>query len=1166
MATRAEEVLKGFAGSMAYSIPELFGFDPPDYVRQYRYDSPIGGFASSALGSSVPYIGWYKASKYVPAFERTLAKIGAGYEATAPFATGAARAAARFVPLEVGRIGVNQAWGDSSFGEMASSAALNLALEGTAGGLINAALMGKKKLPKASDLGVAIDTPPQIQLRAWRRELSSRPPEQMPAITARMNALTQAIRNEEPIAKTAHVWKLAEGKDSNDLESLFQVGQSDDFQIKKLINGQHHFEDEGVWKNLLGENGIQVETPEGGFEDFIRYPRVVTPKNESAAWVASQRIKKNMTEIGDGWHIAKEAEDDMYILAKKMKDGDIFVTKTDSPDYFFKRANAMAAKTMDENIWVKQQYDAVPSRGRVADRAIDFLQKMPWRVVQTATNISKPYQGATVAFAKLANITGTTEGLATMKDSKMIGDFKGFINRALLPRRLQFRGAPELDFALKQAEAIKDEASMTADDVYMGRPTGEIVGQSLIARSNARDKGLVRPNLIENAINKIKPADVEKLSKLAMESPSQARLAQMQLAGDLDEDQFNLLEAFRKAGHETNQDITLQKAVWGELKPISDYVIPKKLGISEIPKTKPELTRMVSTQIYGAYKSMAEQSIRNTMQDQMRMAMLNYPEHAKIFKDRYNDLLGVPRPSAVAINKMADNLLAPIVGKDSASTIAGFANRTLVTFTLGGLETAFNVVNVLSGITQAIPEIMYAMNAQQMGRYDYSTYFPAMGSGGPVGTMSIPNPLKIMQGGFKMLRNPDETMTQLYNMAVVDGTVAPRNLEEFAGEGARSLVGVRQAFKDGNYLSGMEALALLPMQRSEQWARTITYTLAANTARMSGMDDLIQIHRLAKEITQNSAYMYGQAYRPAIFNNPVGSVFGLFQNWYMNYVGSMMDYAGAGIKYGHWGPLLWQQSSLAAIGGITASPLYGLAEAFNDEFSNDGLTKNIYSMMEEEHADGILYGLPAYLTGLSVSSSVGVDPVRSLQSLYSPALFDRIGSLGQAVKISFDNYSATGQSPFESDDVRRKLVQAFAPRSIQRAFQVMSDGAINSSSTGYPVLKNPSISDKVFHAMGISPLELAKSNREANMLYNDKQARRALVSVMGNAYSEAMDARDSRQMWEIIKAAQMQGVDIHSVMKSAAARNKAGNSSLMERASDPASTFRLFGAYGLRPH
>jgi hypothetical protein len=422
-----------------------------------------------------------------------------------------------------------------------------------------------------------------------------------------------------------------------------------------------------------------------------------------------------------------------------------------------------------------------------------------------------------------------------------------------------------------------------------------------------------------------------------------------------------------------------------------------------------------------------------------------------------------------------------------------------------------------------------------------------------------------MAGGFRRMRSPDADMNTLWEMGTRDGTLAPRNLEEFAGEGARSMQGVRQAFKDGDYVHGLQSLWLGPMSKSESLARAYTYTTATEAARMAGFTNLDDIHRFAREVTQNSMYMYGQAYRPGLFNNPVGSVMGLFQNWYFNYMGSLLDYVGAGVKHGYWTPLLWQQGSLAAIGGISATPLYGLANAMSEEFSDKNLMRNMYEMMDEEAADGILYGLPAYMLGVAVTPSLAVDPVRSLESIWSPVMYDRMAAMKNTFGMGIDQWARSGVNPLMSEDFRRGLMKTFAPRTLHRIYQSFMDTGIESISTGYPILKNPSVSDKIWYSMGLSPLELAKANREANMLYENKMARRAIISTMGNTYSEAMDRGDSRAMWEVIQAARYQGIDISSVMKSAATRSKKGNTDLLERSADPATKYRLFGAYGLKP-
>ena len=120
------------------------------------------------------------------------------------------------------------------------------------------------------------------------------------------------------------------------------------------------------------------------------------------------------------------------------------------------------------------------------------------------------------------------------------------------------------------------------------------------------------------------------------------------------------------------------------------------------------------------------------------------------------------------------------------------------------------------------------------------------------------------------------------------------------------------------------------------------------TGRLMGITDTGELGQFAKKFTERTNYLYGQADRAGIMTGPVGGTFGLFKNWMMHYVGNMAEYAGEGFKRNNWTPLLWQQASTFGIGGFAATPLYPLAQTFNDWASDDPLIVNAYEMMETE--------------------------------------------------------------------------------------------------------------------------------------------------------------------------------------------------------------------------
>ena len=127
-------------------------------------------------------------------------------------------------------------------------------------------------------------------------------------------------------------------------------------------------------------------------------------------------------------------------------------------------------------------------------------------------------------------------------------------------------------------------------------------------------------------------------------------------------------------------------------------------------------------------------------------------------------------------------------------------------------------------------------------------------------------------------------------------------------------------------------------------------------------------------------YNYSAADRPRVFTGPLGTVFGQFKNWSAHYIANMLEYAGEGFNHNNWSPLVWQMAGTTAIGGVSATALYPMAETVNGWISDKSLMENIYTRMGGGSgdamggnlADGVFMGLPMF-AGLSLSGSAA-DP------------------------------------------------------------------------------------------------------------------------------------------------------------------------------------------------
>src|SRR5205807_6666166 len=152
-------------------------------------------------------------------------------------------------------------------------------------------------------------------------------------------------------------------------------------------------------------------------------------------------------------------------------------------------------------------------------------------------------------------------------------------------------------------------------------------------------------------------------------------------------------------------------------------------------------------------------------------------------------------------------------------------------------------------------------------------------------------------------------------------------------------------------------------------------------------------------------------------------------------------------------------------------------------------------------------GLPA-LMGVAMSSGVDVpalsNPTRDAASLFSVASWGRVKSLGQAVGSAFDHWQATGEHPGTDKMTRDKLVQAFAPTTIYRSLGAFANpDSISALGTGYPLMKDASIPQKLLYSAGFTPTELQRGHDISQALYETHDALKSGEKKLSIAWAEA---------------------------------------------------------------
>lgn len=528
-----------------------------------------------------------------------------------------------------------------------------------------------------------------------------------------------------------------------------------------------------------------------------------------------------------------------------------------------------------------------------------------------------------------------------------------------------------------------------------------------------------------------------------------------------------------------------------------------------------------------------------------------------IVTSRFNALSGVEGEFSKFQNRMADKVLAPYLGSNSASKLVQGTNSALMHLQLGFGKLSYPITNIVGTLQTVAPELAFVMNASpETLRGTYHTLVPAYGTSGPVGAMGALNPLKIMSSAMRSMWKPDKALLRGVERGINERVLDPRIVEDYIGENRKALTQWKDNLKSPKGLLNMVLATseFLPAT-SERFARQLGF----NAAWIAGRDilkitDEDILYRFSKQFTERTMYLYGTADRPLAFTSPLGSSMGLFKNWMMNYTASMVEYLNLGLDKNIWSPLVWQTMGTFAVGGAAATPVYWAAEGASRIFADKSLMNWSYDEFSGGTSDALMYGLPAALTGVSLSSqmtSPGANPMRDAAQLFSFASWDRMKNLGGAVGTAVDNYRATGTHPASDPDVRNQLIKALAPVNIYRTMATQEDGVVRNLGTDLPQIKGMSWVDIQLYRAGLQPLDLEKNLTVANELYNTREKNRAATSRMGDAYAEAMAKGDSRAMEMLIQRSITLGVDVSAMLRSAVTRGKNEGTPVVERLSKP---------------
>lgn len=575
------------------------------------------------------------------------------------------------------------------------------------------------------------------------------------------------------------------------------------------------------------------------------------------------------------------------------------------------------------------------------------------------------------------------------------------------------------------------------------------------------------------------------------------------------------------------------------------------------PFTKDELLEAFGNSISKRTRYMANKTIVGLMGDDMSKLAIEDPQMHKLLVGRMNDLAGVQTPFGKLQNQLVDSVLAPVLGTNTASQLVAFTNKAMWHLELGALRLAYPVMNMLTFIQTVLPEVAFVRTADPEILAKYYTTYTARGatSARPMGVLE---PLKIWRQATANMTSKDPRWAKMVQRGLNEGVIDPRFIEDYAGQtGARA--NLKNALKEGGMTKWLGAVSEYLPAQSEKFSRANAFSTGYMVGKdLLGIADDEFLYKFAKDFTDRTMYRYGMESRPRAFTTPLGSGLGLFKNWMLNYMGQMLDYTAEGAMRNNWAPLIWQTAGTFGVAGLSGVPLYGVANQLSEWMDGKSALVKGYDFMGpdmEKASDAIFFGLPAAITGISLSGNAaapGANPMRDATQLFSMAHWDRVNAAGKAFSAAMDHFNATGETPLADPNTRDMFLRAFAPKTVYRAAQAAEEGIISSTTTGYPILKGVSDVDQWLFRLGFNPLEIEKAYAVSDEMWKDQEAHRAAIQAFGKAMAEAYSMKDQREMDMIAQRAVMQGIDLSSIERSAMSRLSKAEADVITRSFDDA--------------
>lgn len=573
----------------------LFGVPKSASNIAWEETHPLSSTAAGFVGVGGVYGGFFKATKNLKRLDSALDKI-AGV-ANSPVRGGAVKEALRFTPLEGARI-IGTAIGEpEKLDQTLFESGVNLALAGGFGALAGLpAKFGttpgaiREIAPNVDEKSVST-----IKLRQLRELLESGKvhPEQTAKAQRIINQLDGAVRSEEyltnpnSVINPRYITSLYDtaGNVENKLtrtswlNSFFKPQKNKIYEVNKLVTKA---EDPKFGLDSQAQvDELMARLPTHA-TSYMQFPRLVTLASEKAnlhnLWTS--RMAKYATPIGPGEWMAREADDGLFIMMKKLKGdpakigkGDQFLTfKTDRPDYFGGKATGWMDRQVEQGMWWARQFPqnqkALP--GGAQDFIKQSVAQLPLRSFDDLTQAPGKDGFVRSFLGKLGlkpgeQTTNAVKGaLAYMQENfapqaaQWVGDGPGKLRARWLWGTIK----PAMERANSLAEAmiyglpaVKDGSSLAKQLLFHGAKSLYLKGDKTVF----------------NLIQKLSSEDRSRLAQIQAGHWDLATVNNRHVAGDISDELHALLTQLED----------LSTTQWNELN-----ATRKTLGMPELPARK----------------------------------------------------------------------------------------------------------------------------------------------------------------------------------------------------------------------------------------------------------------------------------------------------------------------------------------------------------------------------------------------------------------------------------------------------------------------------------------------------------------------------------------------------------------------------------------------------